>query len=606
MFEAFRIGVAIHLTNHVSPVLTKLTTEFARTGAEAAAFQKRLEGIKSTMIGGIFAVGAGIGLASLFKSPIEDALKFERAMLRLQNIGGITQATLQRVRGQALGGAYKGIGATESVDLFRDLHAAFGSADEAQKFMPQFATLARVTQGMYGKSAVGGEEDVRALAKFAERRGGTKDSASMGAALDLAMQIQNASGGAVGPKDLLQFMNRMGAMGGAMTNHGLLGMWALMQEQGGSKAATALNSGLQNLVNGRGTEKAGFWLHELGLVDEAKNGAMLTKLYGGNAGQHRNAVTANAIRGADLARADAPGYVEQIMLPALVAYAHKQGITDPKRVDAKIVELVSLMFSNRNGADSFALMASQLPRILKDRGIAENSGGLSNSAKNFDASPVSTFQALSAKWETTLVSLGEHALPVVVPLVEKLTSLLQRFIDYSAKNPGSVERWVKGIAALSAALIGFGAIAMVASGINAIVMASRLATVALGAGGLAGSIGLILAQAALLAGVAYATYQAATALGADKLGDKVGSGLYDLFHRDPNADANAELAKRNAQANFVRPGGRGSETQYIGSIVMDSHKVASVVFKHAAKDAYRPQTGTMSFDPTFGMDPAGG
>lgn len=49
-----------------------------------------------------------------------------------------------------------------------------------------------------------------------------------------------------------------------------------------------------------------------------------------------------------------------------------------------------------------------------------------------------------------------------------------------------------------------------------------------------------------------------------------------------------------------------SAPQLVGVINLDGQKIASVVFKHGAKDAARPQSGGPRYDPTFGLEPAGG
>jgi len=515
MFEAYKIGVAISLTNHVSAGLANMVKDFAKTDAQAALLQKRIDSIGRGLKGGLIAVGAGAALAAMFKPAIADAMKFERAMLRLKDIGGIDGKVLAQVRGDALSGRYKGIGASESVDLVRDLHAAFGDAKEALHFMPLFAGMARVTQGKYGKSAVAGEEDVRALAKVAERRGGTKNASAMESAMDLSMMIQNASGGAVTPKDLLAFMARMGAMGNGMSNAGIMKMWALMQEQGGSKAGTALNSALQNLVNGRGTEGSGSVLRKIGWVDEKANEQGLRALYGDNWAKHQNKVTANSLKNADMAKEDMVGWVQSTGLPLIAAYLDKKGITDEKKRENETVSLLAQALSNRLGADSIALIATQLPRIMKDYHIAGSSAGLRASIDSYDSSPMARFQDLHAKFETALVNLGEGALPVVIPLVNRLASAFKSFNEFAEKNPDTVRRVTYGILALSAALVGLGSATVVVNGIRAVALAlpllssaakgfglvqSSLAFAGVGAGGVAGLVGL----AGALSGIAVA------------------------------------------------------------------------------------------------------
>ena len=482
MFDAYKIGVSIHLTNHVSGALAAIGRDAAKTEAQFALLQKRIDSIKTGLKGGLLATGAGLALAAMFKPAIEDAMKFERAMLRLKDIGGISPKVVMQVRQDALNGKYKGIGAAESVDLVRDLHAAFGDAKEALEFMPLFAGMARVTQGKYGKSAVAGEEDVRALAKVAERRGGTKSPAAMEGAMDLSMKMLNASGGAVTPKDLLAFMARMGAMGNAMSNDGVLKMWALMQEQGGSKAGTALNSAMQNLVNGRGTEGSGSVLRKIGWVDEQKNEEGLKSLYGANWTKHLNKVTANSLKNVDGAKEDMVGWVQSTGLPLIEKYLDKKGIIDPKKREGETVSLLAQALSNRLGADSIALIATQLPRILKDYNIAAESKGLKASVNSYDESPMAKFQELHAKFETAMVNLGLSALPVVIPLVNRLAAAFKTFNEYAQKNPDTIKSVTKGILGIAAALVVLGGATVIVNGIRAISTAMSFAA----AGGVSG------------------------------------------------------------------------------------------------------------------------
>lgn len=71
---------------------------------------------------------------------------------------------------------------------------------------------------------------------------------------------------------------------------------------------------------------------------------------------------------------------------------------------------------------------------------------------------------------------------------------------------------------------------------------------------------------------------------------------WDAFHGD--------AAGGNESPNVA--GATKAPVQFLGTINMDGRKVASVVFKHGAQEAGRPQTGGSSYDPTLGMLPAGG
>ncbi|MFZ6727334.1 hypothetical protein ACO0K2_17720 [Undibacterium sp. MH2W] len=611
MFEAYKIGVAISLTNHVSPSLAQLAQDFAATNKEAVLFQRRIDSIKSSLIGGLMIAGLGAGLASLFKTPINKALEFERALLRIKNIGGINSDVLSGVRNDALSGKYKGIDAIESVNLFRDLHAAFGDAEHAKQFMPQFVDMARITRGMYGKSALASEQDVQAIAKFAERRGGTASIEMMGSAIDTAMRIQNASGGAVTPKDLLAFTTRMGAMGNQMSDIGILKMWALMQEQGGSKAGTALNSAQQNLFNGKSTEKAGFWLHEIGLVDEAKNNKMLEKIHGASAFKHRNEVTGNSLIGAAQGREDFVGWVAETALPKIVSYVHKQGVTDEKKVNSKVTEILSMALSNRLGADEVSLIATQLPRILKDFHLAEDSSGLAGSKKAYDESPLKKMQDLHSNWDTALTNLGESALPILIPNVNNLAEKFKSLNQFASENPKVIEGVTNGLWGMSKALLSIGALKAFNGVINSIGVGidlwksnSKVAKVEFYEG--ARGLGLI-TTAANLASAAFLGWQLGTwfndtFIAGTKFSNWLGETIATLLSWVGFGEAKEALAANNKASGspYVKPS-HGQPIQVSTQLNMDGRKVASLVSMHQGREAARPLVSGSQFDSNMNL-----
>jgi hypothetical protein len=636
MFEAYKVAVRISLINHVSGALSGLAKDFAKTDAQALALQKRIDSIKSGLKGGIIATGAGLALAGMFKPAIDDAMKFERAMLRLKDIGGMNPRFLSQIRGEALSGKYRGIDATETVDLFRDLHAAFGNAKDAHEFLPLFAGVARVTQGKYGKSSISGEADVKALGQVAERRFGTKSPAAMESVLDLAMKMQNASGGAVTPTDLRAFMARLGAMQMGMSNEGIMKMWALMQEQGGSKAGTALNSALQNLVNGRGTEGSGFVLRKIGWVDDNANQKHLKEIYGENWGKHLNKVTANSLVDVAMAKKDFIGWVEAVGLPKISKYLDKQGITDLQMRQDETTSLLAQALSNRLGADSSALIATQLPRILKDYNLAVDSQGARGSIASYDASPMAKFQRLRADYDTAMINLGLAALPVLIPMVNRLATAFKSFNDYAQKSPATVKQVAKGLLGLSAALVGFGTLTLVVNGIKALGLALSFAGVggvggAAGIKGIAAAIGSVGTTGTLLFGLAalglavYGITKGLEAVGGDGVHDEKnhpgmrfirhgrgannGEWVRDLTvsqeHFGQHLTRNGRWSRWENDIQTVNPTKSYPDFNVTVVSKLNELEVARAVTRVQAKEASKPTSGRTDFDPRMQLIPIG-
>jgi len=59
-------------------------------------------------------------------------------------------------------------------------------------------------------------------------------------------------------------------------------------------------------------------------------------------------------------------------------------------------------------------------------------------------------------------------------------------------------------------------------------------------------------------------------------------------------------------SSFMAAGKSGQPINVHTQINLDGHKVASAVFKRAATELGRPQAGGSSYDPTLGLEPAGG
>ncbi|AST27081.1 hypothetical protein [Ralstonia pseudosolanacearum] len=638
MFDAYKIGVTLSLVDHATPSIGRIMRGLAATEAEAAKLQKRLDGIRAGFVGGVASIAAGLALAAPFKTGIEHAEKFERALLRLKNIGGIEPAVVARIRADALAGKYPSMSATETVDSFRDLHTAFGDAAHAMQFMPQFAKANAVSKWVYGKSAVQGERETLALAQVAERLGGSNSPEAMGRAIDLVARIRAGTGGNLGALDLRAFASTMGANFAMMSNEGIAKLTAYSTEVGASKAGTATNSLLQNFLFGRGTEASGFWMHKYGLVDETVNERNLRATYGDKWQAHRNKVTAGAAIGSDLLQKDVPGWVQRYALPALMAH----GITKPE----DLAKFASYMASNRKGAEALSTFLTQLPRVLKDFHLVEASKGIDEQFEAVKDSPVAKIDTLKARWETALTNLGEGALPVVVPLAEKLGSALKRFNEYAEKNPGTIERMTDGFIDLSAVLIGGGVISMLDSSVHSFkLLKDVLFPVSRGLGGAAeatsalskaiamkevGGVVGIGRIAAALGPVGLAGALIALGAGAIALIDKIteanagknkphGRGflpdepekpktmMVPLGHRGRGI-VYAEVpvpsySNEGHNRSVAPPAGAPQMVQVHTQINADGRKIADVVTRHQAREMSRPQTGPSGFDPRMALPP---
>jgi hypothetical protein len=623
MFNSYSVGVSLSLINHVTPGLNSIIGKLAQTEAAAKKLQDRLSSIKAGFTGGIIAIGAGLAMAAPFKIGIDHALKFEKAMLRIQNIGGMDPAMLKQIRGLALSGSVKGAGAAELIDLYKDLHVAFGDSKHAFDFLPEFAKANMIGKSIYGKNTIDGEKDALALARVAERRGGGKSPAVMHDQLDLVMRMRAASGGVLGAQDLDKFSQQMGTQFRFLSNDGIAKMMAVLAEMKGSQAGTAITSAYQNLLLGRGTEQAGFYMRKNHLVDEAKNDAELKRIYGAKWAQHRNKVTAGGAINAEQLKTDFVGWVIETAVPAL----RKNGITK----DDDIAMEIAKMMSNRKGSSAASLIATQIRTIMKDYNLVNLSKNMDGQNDLAEDSAPGKFLILKEKWDVALTNLGVSAMPLAISTAEKLTKAIDWFNKTTQENPELIKNITNAFMTFSAVLVGGGVISILASATRGLWLLGSVITMVGGAAGIPsmtaaltaclGPIGLVVTALGLLY-VASQAFKPISQKEADAVRNPEHPQLtpealarskamgWKPAHINTDAEDKAiYIQKEKARAAKDTEARRAADMYGLNpvrtinnTIVMpDGRVLANVVTKEQAREATRPQLGTGRFD--FGLTP---
>jgi hypothetical protein len=489
MIDAYKIGVTIQLHDQVTPGLRAMAAGLTGLQERAALAQTkiqqlgdRLQGLHGLMVGGM-AIGAGVAMERLFKAPIEAAAKYETQLARLGNIGGLDSAMIASVEKLARAQNMFGVGKTEALGYFADLHAAIGDSKEALAAMPAFAKLAFVYQAQ-GKGEGYAHRQLRDSAKTLEMLGYTKDHAGISTGLDFLARADVATNGAMNGSEFRQFVARAGTAARAMSVQGLANMAALVTEQGGAGAGVGLLALQNNLLNGRISNKAGFYLHQAGLVDEGKNKIALQQRWGDKWDRHKDEVTAGAIRGADVLRGDAVGWFATTALPLLA----KAGISG----DAQLTEFFAKGLSNARGSNEASLIATQLLRVQKDAHILTSSTGLDGQAARYQQTYAGRMVEYHKRTEDLMQTLGDTLLPTVNEGLGGLTDSLKTVDHWARENSRTVKVLAVALGGLGAALVVGGTLTVARVAFGAIGGAIRLV------GGAAMELGGILGRGLLL------------------------------------------------------------------------------------------------------------
>lgn len=626
MFDSYKIGVTLSLTNHVSRGLMLLAGDFAKTEAQAAALQKRIDSIKNDALKGGLMLGAGAGMVALLKGPIDAAREYELALTRFKtlNLGSAINSEADKF---ARGANVIGVSSRAMMDTLRESYGMIGNMDTAKIIAPMIAGLNAANSALFsGKIGKIDEGATRSIMRFIDMRGLTDSPAEIKHGLDLAQKMVTGSGGALKFSDLEQFARRGGSAFKGMSDDGLVMMATVIQEMGGAAAGTGLMSAYQNLVAGRTTKKTMASLQELGL-------AKLGQVNHGNVGgKDYKTVQITEMQDAKTLRENFPQWIMNNVIPAL----EKRGITD---IGGQAAAVNSIL-SNRTGSNLGVAFATQFVQTLRDAKMVKNAMGVDATINAYKNDPNSKFADLQAKYNGLLVELGIVILPMAIKVLDKLIPALRGMSEWIERNQGLAKGLVSAFAMLAGGLAIRGTVLLLSAAFRGLGIALLFANAG-GPAGIAklnpllGAVGTRLAQLSNIglafgAGWTVGTILNDTLIAGTKFGNWVGSFVAHLMA--PFSQEARDAIKTNSGKEWYQagpsmnaamrdqPGGYYDQRAKNGSRPMDSYtaanskpiqvntqvnmdgfKVASIVTTHQSKAASGPQLGTGRYDTNLGL-----
>lgn len=628
MFSAYSVAVKISLVNQVSATLAAMTAQMngfnqatqrgqrslGGLNQQAVALRANLNAIRALGIGGGALAMAGGGVLSLFKAPLEAAKQFDLARARFDTLG-LGDAVNREAESFARGAQVFGVSSTQMMDTMREMASFFGSMDTARMIAPKIASLNVANSTLFGgKIGKIDEGSARSIMRFADMIGMTNDPQSLMKALDIAQRAVTSSGGAMKFSDMEAVAKYGGVSAKAMSGDGWYNMFSVMQEMGGARTGTAMQSMYSNLISGRTTKQAMAEMVSMGLgsIEQEKVGTV------GGKDQTRNLFRLRPeIRSA--MSEDSFGGFQKFILPAI----EKKYGSD----QSKVLEAVNLILTNRTGANLGANFATQFVQIMRDAKLGKGAMGVDDTIARYGKTGAAAQVEMMAKWNRLLTELGLTILPMAIKGVEGLNKLLAAGVQFAQSFPTLTKGILATTAALGGLALGGGMLMLTAAGFRAIGTAIGLAG-ATGAGGgmlaaLAGLAGpLAIATAALitLAAAAYAfspisrgeaaraggqrallTPEAAArakALGWDDPFDTA-RGTPFAFGPKNTFLTGKRVAGATAAMGIGAPPAGANQTTIVGSIQMDGRKVGEIVTGHQAGEFRRPPAGGTRFDPSM-------
>jgi hypothetical protein len=573
MFEAYKVGVTLALTNQVSSILGLISRDFIKTDREAKKLQASLKEIKILGMAGAVLGGVGfMGLAAV-RGAVKPASEYVH-QLELAKAAGMSQLEIA----QATSAAWETTGkvmtttATDNIKAVRELRMVFGDTADAIKFLPQMQTIQSVLDNvLHGTGGIGAKDVAFTAAKMLELRGASMNPEMFQQQADLITKAVIASGGKVTPQMLLMAQKYAGIGGTSFSNDFMYGiMPTIVQELGGPSTGTSLTSMYRALVGGRMDKRSLAVWQRLGLADTSH----------ADIGKDLAMVNPASIKGSELFKSNPYQYVQEVLLPALRLH----GITRKEDQSAVLDQL----FSNRNAGRIANIFGTQGPRIMKDFDLISGAGSTSAYAQMMKRDPEMGYRALGAQWENLKTSLGITLVPVLIPFLRSLTTAFNALAGFAERHPTLTSGLTMTFAALSVMATIGGGLLIASAGLKlATVGFSTLAALPLAAVG-TGMAGVATAITAVLAAIAPLAYHKEIAAWIDSKAPGVGDFLLNMT--DPGYKPGV-----NAKSGFAPPVGGGSPTIHT-TVSLDGRTIAKAVNKVNMNDANRSETSGSGTD----------
>jgi len=631
MFEAYKVGVKLSIINHVSPVLAMISGQFIKTDKDAKALQDRLKSIK--ILG---ATGAAIGTAGfmglgIIGKMVKPATEYAH-QLALMNTAGMKHLEIVKAT-KAAWDANKVVptaSTMENLAAVRELRMVFRNSEHAIEYMPTVQKIQSILETVrHGEGKA--KAEAYELAKALEMKGAVKTPDQFVSQADMITKAIVASGGKVGATDFMStFKYGRAATSGWNDDFAYKILPTLIQEMktgngsgGGSGGpGNALMSAYAAVVGGTITQRSLKLWQQLGLVDPSK--AVWTK------DGHLKGVSPGGIRGSEMFQASPYDWTQKILIPAL----QKAGYA----TETQQKQALQYLFPNRTAGFVMTQFATQPWKFEGDKKIIEQAKGLESYEFLLKNDPVMAQLALQKQWQSMLAILGYQIMPPLLVGITKLIDLSRGLSGWFKDHSTTTKILMWSFVGLSAAMAFGGTVMMLTAAFKGVSMAMGVLSAAGAAGGIPMLIASLVGKGGLVvaAGMAgYAIGTVATGLinkamemltgekGAtlggkvwdwthDRDGDSLFNPLRFLKSMDPatrkavafglGAGQPSQLAK--APFDTVRPGGN-KQTQIHTQINLDGRQVATVVSKHQANAADRPQAGISSFDMLMAPVPVG-
>lgn len=352
----------------------------------------------------------GLGAVMLGKSAFEHYGAFQQAQAQFAAQGFGSQATNQA----SYMATHTNIRGVSSLDLMSAISDATTATRDPAKGMQLAPTIAKMIFANKALYSMQGQNFTRQnemqLIKFAELKAGGTDPTKIGSALNLVEKGITSEAGRLKSLDLYTFSKQYGASLSMLSDTGLAALFPLIQSMGGNRAATGLQTLLTSMDKGQNLKtgkKAVAELERIGVY--GKNGRLKTQY---NAELHSDPIA----------------FINDVLLK----HIYDAGITSDAGVASEVNKLLT-----QTAGRVVMQTREQNPRIAASRRLLPYAAGIDAATAGVLNTQKGSTGALSASFDTLMITIGKLGNPsamkgmsALTTLLDYINSILTKFSDY--------------------------------------------------------------------------------------------------------------------------------------------------------------------------------
>lgn len=412
MFEAYKIGIKIAVTENVTKTLLGMTNAFKGVEKEADVLMTKLDKLSKfkAIAGSMLLASAGIA-AMIVGASIKPGSKYIDQLTKM-NMAGMTHLDIVKSIQAAWATVTKvpTSSVTQNLAAIGNMRPVFGSTALSIAALPMIQKAQGVLQFTTGRNT----DESYELARSLETRGATKNLKEFRIELDAMVKALIAAHGKLTPSDFMMTFKYGKTAAQKWSNDFTYTILPTLMQMfksksgSGSLAGTSMMSAFKAIIGGTISQKSLSTWHKLGLLNPRME---IFNKVGSLKG-----IEPDAITGSNEFMSDPFKWVQDVLRPALIKAGYKTANEQAK--------IIPYLFQNRNAGFAMGQMLLQPWKFTRDERLIKMAEPMKTAYSAMLKAPSVEWGALMTQFDTLMTNLGKRILPNTVPLMAKLVTIL--------------------------------------------------------------------------------------------------------------------------------------------------------------------------------------